>query len=167
MESPCEWGINIKLWCWIHFCFQNLDIKDMLRGVMWSLRPSFSTIVLAIPCPINNHLSRLHLWWPFNICTKPIVYLVCYLTEGADLLNFVVPTVSNNTTVLILWLICSIFVLNCCIIPFIIWLLRWNYYLVSYLFILVSCWFRYKAWGSLLGRQLAERDIIVACLDYR
>ncbi|KAH9739492.1 isoprenylcysteine alpha-carbonyl methylesterase ICME [Citrus sinensis] len=25
----------------------------------------------------------------------------------------------------------------------------------------------YKAWGSLLGRQLAERDIIVACLDYR
>jgi prenylcysteine alpha-carboxyl methylesterase len=27
--------------------------------------------------------------------------------------------------------------------------------------------FRYKAWGSLLGMQLAERDIIVACLDYR
>lgn len=26
---------------------------------------------------------------------------------------------------------------------------------------------RYKAWGSLLGRQLAERDIVVACLDYR
>ncbi|KAL3526681.1 hypothetical protein ACH5RR_011337 [Cinchona calisaya] len=25
----------------------------------------------------------------------------------------------------------------------------------------------YKAWGSLLGQQLAERDIIVACLDYR
>ncbi|KAK2663084.1 hypothetical protein Ddye_001658 [Dipteronia dyeriana] len=25
----------------------------------------------------------------------------------------------------------------------------------------------YKAWGSLLGRQLAERDIIVACVDYR
>ncbi|KAG5399260.1 hypothetical protein IGI04_021074 [Brassica rapa subsp. trilocularis] len=25
----------------------------------------------------------------------------------------------------------------------------------------------YKAWGSLLGLQLAERDIIVACLDYR
>lgn len=25
----------------------------------------------------------------------------------------------------------------------------------------------YKAWGSLLGKQLAERDIIVACLDYR
>ncbi|KAL5581996.1 hypothetical protein UlMin_014438 [Ulmus minor] len=25
----------------------------------------------------------------------------------------------------------------------------------------------YKAWGSLLGFQLAERDIIVACLDYR
>jgi prenylcysteine alpha-carboxyl methylesterase len=25
----------------------------------------------------------------------------------------------------------------------------------------------YKAWGSLLGMQLAERDIIVACLDYR
>lgn len=27
--------------------------------------------------------------------------------------------------------------------------------------------YRYKAWGSLLGMQLAERDIIVACLDYR
>ncbi|XWS46444.1 hypothetical protein CRYUN_Cryun14cG0067100 [Craigia yunnanensis] len=26
---------------------------------------------------------------------------------------------------------------------------------------------RYKAWGSLLGLQLAERDIIVACIDYR
>ncbi|KAG9146661.1 hypothetical protein Leryth_019688 [Lithospermum erythrorhizon] len=26
---------------------------------------------------------------------------------------------------------------------------------------------KYKAWGSLLGLQLAERDIIVACLDYR
>ncbi|GAB2299904.1 hypothetical protein Dimus_033953 [Dionaea muscipula] len=25
----------------------------------------------------------------------------------------------------------------------------------------------YKAWGSLLGQQLAERDIMVACLDYR
>ncbi|KAJ0043913.1 hypothetical protein Pint_18838 [Pistacia integerrima] len=25
----------------------------------------------------------------------------------------------------------------------------------------------YKAWGSLLGRQLAERNIIVACIDYR
>ncbi|KAG6396174.1 hypothetical protein SASPL_142316 [Salvia splendens] len=25
----------------------------------------------------------------------------------------------------------------------------------------------YKAWGALLGMQLAERDIIVACLDYR
>ncbi|KAK2366181.1 alpha/beta-Hydrolases superfamily protein [Trifolium repens] len=25
----------------------------------------------------------------------------------------------------------------------------------------------YKAWGSLLGFQLAERDIIVACIDYR
>ncbi|XP_058179436.1 isoprenylcysteine alpha-carbonyl methylesterase ICME-like [Rhododendron vialii] len=25
----------------------------------------------------------------------------------------------------------------------------------------------YKAWGSLLGKQLAERDIIVACFDYR
>ncbi|KAG8384533.1 hypothetical protein BUALT_Bualt04G0127800 [Buddleja alternifolia] len=25
----------------------------------------------------------------------------------------------------------------------------------------------YKAWGALLGLQLAERDIIVACLDYR
>ncbi|KAG2411485.1 hypothetical protein I3760_Q005300 [Carya illinoinensis] len=25
----------------------------------------------------------------------------------------------------------------------------------------------YKAWGSLLGQQLAERDIIVACIDYR
>nr|GLL26507.1 probable isoprenylcysteine alpha-carbonyl methylesterase ICMEL2 [Ipomoea trifida] len=25
----------------------------------------------------------------------------------------------------------------------------------------------YKAWGSLLGRQLSERDIIVACIDYR
>ncbi|RAL40792.1 hypothetical protein DM860_008490 [Cuscuta australis] len=25
----------------------------------------------------------------------------------------------------------------------------------------------YKAWGSLLGKQLSERDIIVACLDYR
>ncbi|KAM4131652.1 hypothetical protein ACJW30_01G191300 [Castanea mollissima] len=25
----------------------------------------------------------------------------------------------------------------------------------------------YKAWGSLLGQQLAERDIIVACVDYR
>ncbi|XAR51566.1 hypothetical protein NMG60_11006230 [Bertholletia excelsa] len=25
----------------------------------------------------------------------------------------------------------------------------------------------YKAWGALLGNQLAERDIIVACLDYR
>ncbi|XP_019224759.1 PREDICTED: probable isoprenylcysteine alpha-carbonyl methylesterase ICMEL1 isoform X2 [Nicotiana attenuata] len=24
-----------------------------------------------------------------------------------------------------------------------------------------------KAWGSLLGRQLSERDIIVACIDYR
>ncbi|KAE8713349.1 putative endo-1,3(4)-beta-glucanase 2-like [Hibiscus syriacus] len=30
-------------------------------------------------------------------------------------------------------------------------------------------WFssRYKAWGSLVGLQLAERDIIVACIDYR
>ncbi|XP_071692374.1 probable isoprenylcysteine alpha-carbonyl methylesterase ICMEL2 isoform X2 [Rutidosis leptorrhynchoides] len=26
---------------------------------------------------------------------------------------------------------------------------------------------RYKGWGSLLGFQLAERDIIVTCLDYR
>ncbi|XP_043717403.1 probable isoprenylcysteine alpha-carbonyl methylesterase ICMEL2 isoform X1 [Telopea speciosissima] len=25
----------------------------------------------------------------------------------------------------------------------------------------------YKAWGSLLGQQLAEREIIVACIDYR
>ncbi|KAI5442621.1 hypothetical protein KIW84_011598 [Lathyrus oleraceus] len=25
----------------------------------------------------------------------------------------------------------------------------------------------YKAWGSLLGLQLAERDIMVACIDYR
>ncbi|KAL8137725.1 hypothetical protein V2J09_003726 [Rumex salicifolius] len=25
----------------------------------------------------------------------------------------------------------------------------------------------YKAWGSLLGRHLCERDIIVACIDYR
>ncbi|KAL3719379.1 hypothetical protein ACJRO7_004351 [Eucalyptus globulus] len=25
----------------------------------------------------------------------------------------------------------------------------------------------YKAWGALLGKQLAERDIIVACIDYR
>lgn len=25
----------------------------------------------------------------------------------------------------------------------------------------------YKAWGSLLGMQLSERDIIVACIDYR
>lgn len=25
----------------------------------------------------------------------------------------------------------------------------------------------YKAWGSLLGQELAERDIIVACIDYR
>ncbi|ONM53443.1 putative isoprenylcysteine alpha-carbonyl methylesterase ICMEL2 [Zea mays] len=25
----------------------------------------------------------------------------------------------------------------------------------------------YKAWGALLGRQLAERGIIVACIDYR
>ncbi|KAF9626047.1 hypothetical protein IFM89_030715 [Coptis chinensis] len=25
----------------------------------------------------------------------------------------------------------------------------------------------YKAWGSLLGRRLAERDVIVACIDYR
>ncbi|KAH9607050.1 hypothetical protein KSS87_013825 [Heliosperma pusillum] len=25
----------------------------------------------------------------------------------------------------------------------------------------------YKAWGSLLGQQLADRDIIVACIDYR
>ncbi|KAJ0247552.1 isoprenylcysteine alpha-carbonyl methylesterase ICMEL1 [Hirschfeldia incana] len=25
----------------------------------------------------------------------------------------------------------------------------------------------YKAWGSLLGQQLSERDIIVACIDYR
>ncbi|XP_037497095.1 probable isoprenylcysteine alpha-carbonyl methylesterase ICMEL1 isoform X2 [Jatropha curcas] len=25
----------------------------------------------------------------------------------------------------------------------------------------------YKAWGSLLGKQLSERDIIVACIDYR
>jgi hypothetical protein len=27
--------------------------------------------------------------------------------------------------------------------------------------------FRYKAWGSLLAQQLVERDIIVACIDYR
>ncbi|KAI3765047.1 hypothetical protein L2E82_15069 [Cichorium intybus] len=27
--------------------------------------------------------------------------------------------------------------------------------------------FRYKGWGSLLGFQLAERHIIVTCLDYR
>ncbi|MCL7039083.1 hypothetical protein MKW94_004820, partial [Papaver nudicaule] len=25
----------------------------------------------------------------------------------------------------------------------------------------------YKAWGSLLGLQLAEKDFIVACIDYR
>ncbi|KAL6577713.1 hypothetical protein OROMI_010041 [Orobanche minor] len=25
----------------------------------------------------------------------------------------------------------------------------------------------YKAWGTLLGQQLAERDVIVACIDYR
>ncbi|KAK9118851.1 hypothetical protein Scep_016944 [Stephania cephalantha] len=25
----------------------------------------------------------------------------------------------------------------------------------------------YKAWGSLLGQRLAERDVIVACIDYR
>lgn len=29
------------------------------------------------------------------------------------------------------------------------------------------CWCSYKAWGSLLGQQLSERDIIVACIDYR
>lgn len=27
--------------------------------------------------------------------------------------------------------------------------------------------FSYKAWGALLGRRLAERGIIVACIDYR
>nr|GMC99301.1 putative isoprenylcysteine alpha-carbonyl methylesterase ICMEL1 [Ipomoea batatas] len=32
---------------------------------------------------------------------------------------------------------------------------------------LILCISRYKAWGSLLGRQLSERDIIVACIDYR
>jgi hypothetical protein len=26
---------------------------------------------------------------------------------------------------------------------------------------------RYKAWGSLLGQQLLERNIIVVCIDYR
>lgn len=26
---------------------------------------------------------------------------------------------------------------------------------------------RYKAWGSLLGQQLSERDVLVACIDYR
>jgi hypothetical protein len=26
---------------------------------------------------------------------------------------------------------------------------------------------RYKAWGTLLGQQLVERDIIVVCIDYR
>lgn len=25
----------------------------------------------------------------------------------------------------------------------------------------------YKAWGSLLGQQLSERDVVVACIDYR
>jgi prenylcysteine alpha-carboxyl methylesterase len=25
----------------------------------------------------------------------------------------------------------------------------------------------YKAWGTLLGQQLVERDIIVVCIDYR
>lgn len=29
------------------------------------------------------------------------------------------------------------------------------------------CCCSYKAWGSLLGQQLSERDIIVACIDYR
>ena len=29
------------------------------------------------------------------------------------------------------------------------------------------CWCSYKAWGCLLGKQLSERDIIVACIDYR
>ena len=27
--------------------------------------------------------------------------------------------------------------------------------------------FSYKAWGSLLGKRLAERGVIVACIDYR
>ncbi|KAK6931432.1 hypothetical protein RJ641_003225, partial [Dillenia turbinata] len=30
-----------------------------------------------------------------------------------------------------------------------------------------SSYCSYKAWGSLLGQQLSERDIIVACIDYR
>lgn len=37
----------------------------------------------------------------------------------------------------------------------------------KYKLIFFGFWFRYKAWGSLLGLQLAERDIIVACIDYR
>lgn len=31
----------------------------------------------------------------------------------------------------------------------------------------IDIYFRYKGWGALLGRRLAERGIIVACIDYR
>ena len=33
--------------------------------------------------------------------------------------------------------------------------------------LMISLIFSYKAWGALLGRRLAERGIIVACIDYR
>jgi hypothetical protein len=42
------------------------------------------------------------------------------------------------------------------------------YLLLSFKYNLIFVGFgRYKAWGSLLGFQLAERGIIVACIDYR
>lgn len=40
-----------------------------------------------------------------------------------------------------------------------------NYLNLSPLLLEILC--SYKAWGALLGRRLAERGIIVACIDYR
>nr|CAB3473711.1 unnamed protein product [Digitaria exilis] len=40
-------------------------------------------------------------------------------------------------------------------------------YLVSRLTFTLLQYLGYKAWGALLGRRLAERGIIVACIDYR
>ncbi|RWW60300.1 hypothetical protein BHE74_00032717 [Ensete ventricosum] len=44
-------------------------------------------------------------------------------------------------------------------------LLYENYLNLSPLLLEILC--SYKAWGALLGRRLAERGIVVACIDYR
>lgn len=46
------------------------------------------------------------------------------------------------------------------------WCMTKSLFLCLPLFMIILL-FSYKAWGALLGRRLAERGIMVACIDYR